>query len=339
MHVTIKDVARLAGVSTKTVSRVINNQAEISDETRARVQAAIEQLGYRPNILARSLVNQRTNTLAVVAWGIELFGPSHTVVGIEQSADALGYSLVLNLRCGPTDNDVEAVLDNLAARRVDGIIWAIPQVGENHKWLDASHLDNLPPLVYLSMEPRPGLSVIAIDNRRGAIEATQHLLAQGRRRIGIIAGPLAWWEARERLAGWKLALEQAGLAFSEDLCVEGDWSAASGERAMRALLSQNPELDAVFACNDQMALGALGVLNATGHRVPADVAVVGFDDIPEAAFFLPPLTTIHQQLDEVGAIAVQTLHRLIEEQRQGIEPAKSNSTLLTPHLVVRASSA
>lgn len=170
MHVTLQDVAKQAGVSTKTVSRVVNNQGEISQATRQRVQAAIEQLGYRPNILARSLVSQRSNTLAVVAWGIDYFGPSRTVVGIEKKSDELGYSLFLSLMARPDDPNVERVLDGLVARRVDGIIWAVPEVGDNRVWFDPRRLERLPPMVFLSMEPRPGLSIVAINNRIGAMQ-------------------------------------------------------------------------------------------------------------------------------------------------------------------------
>ena len=138
MHVTLQDVAKLAGVSTKTVSRVVNNQGEISAATRQRVQSAIEQLDYRPNILARSLVNQRTNTLAVVAWGLDYYGPSRTVVGIENKSDELGYSLFLNLLAHPDNAQIDRILDTLVARRVDGIIWAVPEVGGNRLWINPS---------------------------------------------------------------------------------------------------------------------------------------------------------------------------------------------------------
>ncbi len=338
MPPTLKDVARLAGVSTKTVSRVVNAQGEISAQTRVRVQAAIEQLGYRPNILARSLVHQRTDTLAVVAWGIELYGPSHCVLGVEQQSDALGYSLLLNLRCTPSDLNVDSVLDALIARRVDGIIWAIPEVGDNRSWINPDWLQELPPIVFLSMAPRPNLPIVAINNRAGVRRATEHLIEHGRRKIGIITGPLSWWEARERLAGWQEALARAGLDCSAPLIVEGDWSAASGEHGLRTLLEQVPDLDAIFASNDQMALGALSVAHRLGHSVPQDLAIVGFDNISESAHFWPPLTTVHQQLLQVGQIAVQKLHGLIEARRKNEGYQEELLTLLMPELIIRASS-
>jgi LacI family transcriptional regulator len=244
-HATLRDVAGLAGVSPKTVSRVVNNQGEIREVTRQRVQAAIEQLGYRPNILARSLIHQRSNTLAVVAWGIDYFGTSRTVVGIEQQAHELGYSLFLNLVGQPNDGSHEQVLDTLVAYRVDGIIWAVPEVGDNRAWVESTRLVYLPPIVFLSMEPRPGLAVVAVDNRSGAKLATQHLIEQGRRKIGIITGPLAWWEARQRYAGWRDALQEAGITPSPSLVAEGEWTSASGEQGMQSLLVQEPEIDAV----------------------------------------------------------------------------------------------
>lgn len=337
-YVTLQDVATLAGVSIKTVSRVVNNQGEISEATRQRVLAAIDELGYKPNILARSLVNRRTDTLAVVAWGIEYFGPSRVIVGVEQQADELGYSLILNLVSHPDEPNQERILDTLLARRVDGIIWSVPQVGDNHNWLRAGLLERLPPIVFLSMQSQPGLTITAVNNFSGARQATQHLIDQGRRKIAIITGPIAWWEARERLAGWKNALEEAGLAVSPSIIVESYWSAVGGERAMQQVLKQMPDIDAVFASSDQIALGALGALHQSGRRVPQDLAIVGFDNTPESAFYWPPLTTIYQKLVNVGHIAVQNLHQMIEARRQQkgyLEPAL---TLIEPELIVRASS-
>ncbi len=335
---TLQDVANLAGVSAKTVSRVVNNQGEIREETRQRVQVAIEQLGYRPNILARSLIHRRTNTLGVVAWGIDYFGPSRTVVGIEQQAHQLDYSLFLNLMDQPDNGDTEQVLDTLIAHRVDGILWAVPEVGNNRAWLESVHLEQLPPIVFLSMEPRPGLTIVAVDNFSGAKQATQHLIDQGRRKIGIITGPLTWWEARERYAGWEAAMHQANLTTPCSLVVEGEWSAAAGEQGLNTLLTQEPDLEAVFASSDQIALGALGTAHRLGKQIPGDLAIVGFDNMPESGWFWPPLTTVFQQLIDVGRIAVQTLHTMIEANRQAKTPNAATVTLVKPELIVRASS-
>jgi LacI family transcriptional regulator len=338
MHATLRDVAKLAGVSTKTVSRVVNNQGEIADTTRERVQAAIKQLDYRPNILARSLIHQRSNTMAVVAWGIDYFGPSRTVVGIEQQAHELGYSLFLNLVSRPGETEIEHVLDSLIAYRVEGIIWAVPEVGNNRVWLESSHLEQLPPIVFLSMEPRPGLAIVAVDNFSGAKQATQHLIDQGRHKIGIITGPMAWWEARERYAGWEAAMHENNLAASSSLVFEGEWTAAAGEQGLIELLKQEPDIDAVFASSDQIALGTLGTAHRLGKQIPQDLAIVGFDNMPESACFWPPLTTVYQQLIDVGRTAVQTLHTMIEAKRQSKTSNDATVTLVQPELIVRASS-
>jgi len=337
-YVTLQDVAKRAGVSPKTVSRVVNQQGEIRESTRERIQAAITELGYRPNVLARSLIHQRTNTLAAVAWGIDYFGPSRTVIGIEQQAEELGYSLFLSLVREPQHHDHLHILDMLLSRRVDGIIWAVPEVGDNHSWLTPSHLDQLPPMVFLSMAPRPGVTVVAVDNRGGVRQAMQHLIGQGRKRIGILTGPLAWWEARERYEGWKNAMQQAGLDASDSLAVECHWSAATGESAMQELLQREPDIDGVFAASDQIGLGALGALAAAGRLVPADVAMVGFDDIPESAYFRPPLTTVHQKLVEVGRSAVQQLHRVIGTGGEPNKRGNGATTVIGPELIIRASS-
>ena len=336
VHATLRDVARLAGVSVKTVSRVVNNQVDIAAPTRERVRTALKTLAYKPNFLARSLIHQRSDTLAVVAWGMDYYGPSRTVVGIEQQAHELGYSLFLNLVGQPTDDNRDHILDSLIAHRVDGIIWAVPEVGNNREWLTSEDLEQLPPTVFLFNEPRPGVATVIVDNRDGGRQATQHLLDQGRRKIGILTGPMPAWEARERYAGWQDVLGQAGQ--SPSLVVEGEWSAESGERGMRQLFEQAPDLDAVFASSDQIALGALGTATRLGRRVPQDLAIVGYDNIPEAAFFIPPLTTVYQQLNLMGRTAVQTLFTMIEARQRGEPLEETPLKVITPELIVRASS-
>jgi LacI family transcriptional regulator len=335
--VTIKDVARRASVAPGTVSNVLTGKRPVSVATRQRVLEAVEELRYQPNILARSLVNRRSETIAVVAYGMEYYGPSRTLVGIEQQADEYGYSMLLSLTSKPRDANVRAALASLNARRVEGIIWALPEIGNNRSWITAETLAGLPPMVFLSMAARPGLAVVAVDNRAGAAFAVRHLVEQGRRCVGHIAGPLDWWEARERMAGWRSALEAAGLEHDPSLVAEGNWTAASGEKALRLLLERHPDLDAVFAANDQMALGALQDAHLLGRAVPGNLAVAGFDNQPESAFFWPPLTTVYQGLIEMGCRAVQELHKLVEARHAG-EPAEPATLLLQPELIVRESS-
>lgn len=336
--VTIVEVAQQAQVSAGTVSNVLTNKRPVAAATRDRVLRAIEALGYQPNLLARSLVNRSTNTLGVVAYGLEYYGPSRTLVGIEQQAAALGYSLLLDLLHRPDRQDVDAVLDELTARRVDGIIWAVHEVGDNHAWINEARLRTLPPMIFLTMEQHPMASIVSTDNRAGARLATQHLIATGHRTVGIIAGPAAWWEARERLAGWRDALEAVGLEASPALVAEADWTAAAGEAALSGLLARRPDVDAVFACNDQMALGALRHCHASGRPVPGKLAIVGFDNTPESAYFWPSLTTVRQHLAELGRVAVNELQHRIEVRLEGVDAEAPTLDLLQPELIVRESS-
>jgi LacI family transcriptional regulator len=246
--------------------------------------------------------------------------------------------LFLSLVSQPDNLNYDRILDTLLARRVDGIIWAVPEVGDNRKWLTPGLLERVPPMVFLSMAAQPGLTIAAVNNYNGAKQAAQHLIEQGHSKIGIITGPLAWWEARERYAGWKSTLEQAGFAPSTSFVAESYWSAAGGERAMEHLLKQNTDLDAVFASSDQIALGALGAAHKLGRRIPQDLAIIGFDNAPESAFYWPPLTTVYQKLVYVGQIAVQNLHQMIEARRQQKGTVEPVVTMIEPELIVRASS-
>lgn len=336
--VTIIDVAQQAGVSPGTVSNALTGKRPVSPGTRERIFRAIAELGYQPNLVARSLVNRASKTIGVVAFGLEFYGPSRTLVGIEEQAADLGYSLLLDLLHRPDSKDVEEVLDELIARRVDGIIWAVHEVGDNRSWINERRLQSLPPVIFLTMEPRPGASIVSTDNRAGARLATQHLVDVGRRNIGIVCGPASWWEVRERLAGWSGALGAAGLESSPPLIIEANWTAQSGEAAIKALLERRPNIDAVFACNDQMALGALRYCHATGRRVPDDLSIVGFDNTPESAYFWPALTTVRQHLAELGRVAVSELHNQIERRGQSKFPVPPAARVLQPELIIRESS-
>jgi len=250
----------------------------------------------------------------------------------------LGYSLLLQLLRHPEDIDFNAIVGTLVARRVDGVVWAVPEIGDNRQWFQPERLAQLPPMVFLSMPPRPDLSVVTVNNRLGAAQATQHLLDLGCRTIGLITGPLTWWEARERRDGWCDTLARAGRIPLPELMVEGDWSPASGERGLELLIAQRPDLDAVFVSNDQMALGVLRVAQKLGRRVPQDLAVVGFDNIPESGFFCPPLTTVYQQMSQVGCMAVEQLHKTVQARQHGDATVEPVTILLAPELVIRASS-
>ena len=208
---TIKQVAKLADVSTQTVSRVINDRPDVSPETRQRVQQVIEELKYQPSALARSLIQQRSFTLGVVTAGLKYFGPSRTLNGITNMAEELGYALLLEELLQFDTDDIRPLLENLLARHVDGIVWAVPEVGDNRRWVEEILNDVPVPVVFLTMQPRPGVSTVSVDNYAGGVLATQHLLDQGYRQIGHISGPLDWWEARQRKQAWQDTLTKAGI--------------------------------------------------------------------------------------------------------------------------------
>lgn len=341
-RVTIKQVAEEAGVSTQTISRVVNNRPDVSPETRRRVKQAIEKLGYRPDTIARSLIQGRTQTLGVIAYGLEYFGPSQTLGGIDQEANKIGYSLRFSLLHRLDEASVRKHLWAMMSHRVDGVIWAVPDHGDGREWVMAEAAELPVPIVLLTTEARPGISTVAVDNLTGGRLATEHLLEQGYRRIGLITGPQYWWEARQRARGWRMALQAAGVEVPEHLVAEGDWTAASGEHNAYHLFDQSPAPDALFVSNDQMALGVLRAAQQAGLRVPDDLGIVGFDDIPEAAYFFPPLTTVRQQIFDLGRYAVKELQRRIElprqRERDGEVEVKPENLILPPKLIVRKSS-
>ncbi len=335
---TIREVASAAGVSTQTVSRVINERPDVSSETRKRVQTVIDRLGYRPSALARSLIRQRSYTLGVVTAGLRHIGPSRTLSGVTAAAAEAGYALLLEELPRYDADDTTPILEALVSHHVDGIIWAVPEVGTNRSWVSRLPVQLEIPLVYLAMEPRANISVVSINNYLGARLAIAHLLEQGYYNIAHIAGPLDWWEARQRMAAWKDALQEAGLAASEPHWAEGNWSSASGDEAIEKLFRQYPDMDAVFVGNDQMALSVLSAAASHGRRVPEDLGVAGFDNIPESAYFRPSLTTVQQDQYNVGKVAVEEITKIIESNWQGTEVVETKSIMLSPSLVIRQSS-
>jgi DNA-binding LacI/PurR family transcriptional regulator len=297
------DVGRLAGVSHQTVSRVINGSPNVRPSTRDRVLAAMEELGYMPNSVARALVTGRSRTLGVVSFDTTLYGPASTMLGIERAAHEAGYFTVIASLTSLSRASVTEAIERLRRHGVDGVLVIAP-------FIEASVA--LPaispglPLVGVEASPQEGVSSVGVDQTCGAQLATRHLLELGHRTVWHIAGPQDFHEARERLAAWQATLTEAGAEVPEPLV--GDWSPRRGYE----LGAQLPrDASAVFVGNDQMALGVLRALNESGRSVPGDVSVVGFDDIPEAAYFLPPLTTIRQDFDEMGGRAVRLLLELV----------------------------
>jgi LacI family transcriptional regulator len=335
---TIKEVAFAAGVSTQTVSRVINDRPDVSPETRKRIQNIIDQLGYQPSALARSLISQRSYTLGVVTAGLKFIGPSRTLSGITAAAESAGYSLLLKELPHYTLNNVSPIFQTLLSHHVDGIIWAAPEIGDNRNWVNQISPDLDIPIVYLSMKSQENIYVVSIDNYLGGQLAVTHLLDQGYRHIGHISGPLDWWEARERKTAWNDVLREANLEVRGEYWVEGNWSSASGATSIEKLIAQYPEMDAVFVANDQMALGVMQYACRNGLQIPNDFGIVGFDDITESAYFWPPLTTINQNQQNVGEVAVDEIIKIIESGWQEQRPARPKSILVAPNLIIRNSS-
>jgi DNA-binding LacI/PurR family transcriptional regulator len=320
------DVAKLAGVSHQTVSRVLNGSVHVRPETRERVEAAMRHLDYRPNSVARALVTGRSRLLGVVSFDTTLYGPASTLVSIERAAHAEGYftSNVSLESLHPAS--VLSSVERLRDQGVDGILVIAPQEAAAEAVL---HVPDDLPVVAVEAGPEEAVPVVAVDQFAGAASATRHLLELGHRTVWHVAGPPDWLEAQQRIDGWRSTLEQAGADVPPHLV--GDWSARSGYEAGRRLMTV-PEVTAIFVGNDQMTLGLLRSLHEAGRAVPRDVSVVGFDDIPEAQYFTPPLTTVRQDFAAVGRLS---LHRLLSEMESGVRASVRET--VPPELVVRAS--
>ncbi|MFI5894005.1 LacI family DNA-binding transcriptional regulator [Actinoplanes sp. NPDC051513] len=293
------DVARLAGVSQKTVSRVFNDEPSVTEETRERVLAAARQLGYRPNGAARALLTGRHYRIGVVSLGTAHFGPSSLLVALERAARRISYSLSVANSFEEDATGLKAAVDNLLVQGVDAIILSEPVDDEGG---EALVIDV--PVLTLGATPvvhaPTVLSVRAAEGGDAAAEVTRYLLGLGHRTVHHIAGPSRWWAARERRQNWHDTLAAAGAVVPPELT--GDWTARSGyEQGL--VLARDPEVTAIFAANDEMAIGVIHALHETGRDVPGDVSVVGFDDIPIAAHVWPSLTTVgsdNAELAEVG---------------------------------------
>ncbi|MER6788274.1 LacI family DNA-binding transcriptional regulator [Streptomyces sp. NPDC000658] len=326
---TMADVARQAGVSHQTVSRVLGDHPNVREATRARVLRAIEEMGYRRNFSARALATRRTRTLGVVASDTTLYGPASTLFALEEAARAQGYLVsTVSLRRLTMESLAEA-LDHLSEGGVEGVVAIAPQ----RSAVDAlAELRHPFPVVIVGGGPGVDIAGVSVDQHLGARLATGHLLAAGHRTVWHLAGPEEWQEAADRAAGWRDTLESAGV--EPPMLLRGDWSPLSGYRAGQELAGWvGRGLTAVFVANDQMALGVLRALREAGVRTPQDVAVVGFDDIPEAEFFAPPLTTVRQDFSAVGKQGIA----LLLDQIEGRPPATAPRVAIEPQLVVRAS--
>lgn len=329
------DVARLAGVSKQTVSRVLNDNPAVRAETREAVLEAMRTLGYRPSRSARSLASGRTRMLGVISFDAARYGPASTLTAINTAAQEAGY-LVSSIALDTADRDtVVRAVDRLSAEGADGVIAIAPQRPVATA-LAQARLDT--PLVMLDNGLGDDTPVVSSDFQAGARLATEHLLSLGHATVWHIAGPTGWTSADRRAASWRETLTKAGAPIHEPLV--GDWSADSGYELGRRLAAE-PDVTAVFVSNDQMALGLLRALHEAGRPAPDEVSVVGYDDIPEAAHLLPPLTTIRTDFSEIGTRSLRLLLTQLDDPALDDPAETAASPSLDPvvpvELIVRAS--
>ncbi|WP_382310277.1 substrate-binding domain-containing protein [Herbiconiux sp. UC225_62] len=321
------DVARLAGVSQQTVSRVVNNSTNVAPEVRERVELAITQLRYRRNPAARALATSRTMNIGIVSFGLAQYGPSVALTGIADEARQAGYATNLVTLASVDRPSMRAALDHLLADSVDGIVVLAPIDAAFHA-IDG--LDAGVPLVVFEPGGEEGTTNVATDEVTGARLATRHLLSLGHATVHQVCGPTGWLGTEARLAGWRAELAAAGAPAPEPF--RGDWTTESGYRAGLAIAA-DASVTAVFVANDQMALGVLKALSDEGVAVPDMISVVGFDDVPEARFYIPALTTVSIDFAEVGRLAVD---RILELMGGAVADPMPR---ISPRLVVRASTA
>ena len=327
------DVASVAGVSHQTVSRVLNGFPNIRPQTRDRVLAAIQELGYRRNTAARTLVTRRSGTIGVITADLNQFGPASIMLGLESASRAAGYSVSL---AGLTEISA-AALRAAVGQVMDQSVEAVVVIVAHRSALTlAQSLRIGIPLVLVEGDLSATPLTAGVDQIQGARLATSHLLDLGHEGVLHLPGPSDWLEAAARREGWRMALAERGRPIPE-LMAEGDWTSRSGYESSRAMLRDSGRTGsrptAVFAGNDQMALGLLRALHEAGLRVPEDVSVVGFDDVPESGYFEPPLTTVRQDFEKLGQRAMALVLRVLDGELDASEP------LVEPQLIVRSSTA
>jgi LacI family transcriptional regulator len=335
---TIYDVAEKAGVSRQTVSRVLNDRQDVSDETRKRVKSIMADLNYQPNAVAQSLSRQKSFVFGVVTSGLKYTGPSRTLSGITSKAEELGYGLLLKELSNSNSSNVKPVLQWFKSHQVDGIIWAAPEIEDNRLWLNDIFHDIDIPIIFLTMEEQSNVTIVCTDNLSGAKAATEQMIRQGRKNIGHISGPLEWWEARQRKMGWETALSEAGIQVTDRMWTQGNWSSKSGKSAFLELMNKFPEMDGLFVGNDQMALSVLRTAQEIGKKIPQELSVIGFDGIADSEFYCPALSTVYQNQDELGRVAVAELALQVEQnfsENISIEPKYIK---IQPELIIRQSS-
>jgi len=324
---TMLDVAELSGVSYQTVSRVINNHPYVSDDTRKRVQEAIKTLGYRPNKAAINLRAKSTKSIAIILYGAWFYGPMQIALNVEQAARTSGFDVILT-NITETHKQLTEALKNVKDWMVDGIVLILPASGLPHKEIRSICGDI--PLVMLDDIRAKKQAVVGLDDAVGTRQLLEYLIEAGHREFCEISGSLDWHSARIRHQTVQTVFEEYGL--EPPVHVESNWTTPGGYQATRRLLQQGHCFTALISANDSMALGAYRALYQAGLSIPDDVSVAGFDDIPEAAYYHPPLTTVRHNFIELGTISFRYLMQLMDDPDTGIE-----RKMVAPTLVLRDS--
>ncbi len=324
---TIRDVARQAGVSHQTVSRVINGSEDVLPETRAHVEAAIEQMGYRPSAIARSMARGQTHTLACISPNLTDYTFASVIEGAETEARQHGYFLLSSSAADP--EAFRALVDELVGhRRVDGLIVINPYADRRYEYIPRDF-----PLVFVGARSHDeGINSVSLDDEKVAYEATRHLLAMGHTQIALVTGPMEEDCSQDRAEGYARAMQEAGVEVDPTMIIEGDWSATSGQDALLSFAEQGRVPSAIFAQNDRMAMGVMHAARDMGIDVPTQLAVIGVDDMPLASYFDPPLTTMRQDMPRIGQEATRMLLDIL--QKKNNEPRQLK---LPAQLVVRRS--
>jgi DNA-binding LacI/PurR family transcriptional regulator len=306
---TLRDVAKKAGVSHQTVSRVINGSDDVLPETRALVETAIEEMGYRPNAIARSMARGQTHTLACISPNLTDFTFASVIEGAEVEARQHKYFMVSSSASDP-EAFRELVDELVGHRRVDGLIVINPYADQRFEYIPKDF-----PLVFVGASAHEkNICSVSLDDEKVAYEATRHLLDLGHTSIALVTGPMEEDCSQDRTEGYRRALSEAGIAFDESMVIEGDWSATSGQDALLSFIEQGRVPSAVFAQNDRMAMGVMSAAREAGIKVPSQLAVIGVDDMPLSSYFDPPLTTMRQDIPRIGREAARMLLNIIQKK-------------------------
>jgi len=326
-RITITDVAKKAGVSKQTVSRVINDRPDVAEETRGRIKTVIKQLGYRPDPIARSMKGI-THTFGCITPNLSDFNFSSIVQYAQAEARQAGFFLLTG--SANSENDVPALLNEIVNRRVDGLMVLNPRDDKRYSYL-LPLVEKNTPVVYIKNTPvDEPVSAVCLDDEMGGYLATDYLLKLGHTRIATILGPRNEQCTQERLIGFQKAYQEADTDYNQATLLQGNWSAASGSSAIKQLLKDKTSFSAVFAQNDNMAVGAIRALRESGLRIPQDVSIIGYDDIPLSSFFDPPLTTIRQPIEQFGRLGAKLLIAAVKDQ-----DFKPQIIRLDPELIIR----